>query len=445
MLLKSAVSIEEARRHVGRSGYFSPDDIEWIETLFWQTGAGAPGTEWDALRHAHMRLPTWFRQDLDPLGEAYAAQQHQLWQILSGLDRPYEPAVDEKEHPWGDVDPVRSPAYFVRRDSLAVASASDHVIATGMILRHSNLKAGDWALEYGAGFGQTALALARLGINVDTIDISTTFCDFVNRQADFFQVGLQAFHGRFGDNPRPQQKYQLIWFYESFHHCLQFQQVVRQLRNHLAEGGRVILGGEPIVEREYAAVPYPWGVRLHSEVVAVVRKQHWFELGFSEDFLCELFISAGFVARRVDCEPSLFGRLHVFERRPNEINPGLQWLPTVLADQWHGPEADGRWTKSESRWPVEADGSFSAIEVDLANHLQHRQRVSVVYGGTEHEVDLAAGTRSTLRLPARPAAREILFRCQTRLPSWFRRMRSGDKRELGVFVKRVRYVNGAQT
>ena len=94
---------------------------------------------------------------------------------------------------------------------------------------------------------------------------------------------------------------------------------------------------------------------------------------------------------------------------------------------------------------MEADGSFSAIEVDLANHLQHRQRVSVVYGGTEHEVDLAAGTRSTLRLPARPAAREILFRCQTRLPSWFRRMRSGDKRDLGVFVRRVRYVNGAQT
>ena len=51
----------------------------------------------------------------------------------------------------------------------------------------------------------------------------------------------------------------------------------------------MILGGEPIVEKEYDAVPYPWGVRLHSEVVAVVRQQHWFELGFSEDFLYWLF------------------------------------------------------------------------------------------------------------------------------------------------------------
>ncbi len=445
MQLTLAPPIDDAIKQVEHTGFFSPDDIDWIEKLFWRTGAGRPGSAWDALRDAHMRLPEWFRRGLDPLGDAYAEQQHQLWQMLSGVDRPYEPAVDEKEHSWGDVDPVRAPAYFVRRDAHAIAAASDHVIATGMILRHSNLKAGDWALEYGPGFGQTALALARLGVNVDAVDISTTFCDFVNRQAEFFQVGLQAFHGRFGDNPRPQKKYKLIWFYESFHHCLQFQQVVRQLRDHLAEGGRVILGGEPIVEREYAAVPYPWGVRLHSEVVAVVRKQHWFELGFSEDFLCELFINAGFVARRVDCEPSLFGRLHVFERRPDEVNPGLQWLPTVLADEWHGPEADGRWTKSESRWPVEADGSFSAIEVDLANHLQHRQRVIVVYGCTEHPVDLAAGARSTLRLPARPSARALVFRCKTQVLSWFVRMRSGDKRELGIFVRRVRYVTGAST
>jgi hypothetical protein len=53
---------------------------------------------------------------------------------------------------------------------------------------------------------------------------------------------------------------------------------------------------------------------LHSEVVAVVRKQRWFELGFSEDFLYRLFKDAGFRGRRVDCDPTLFGRLYVFER-----------------------------------------------------------------------------------------------------------------------------------
>jgi SAM-dependent methyltransferase len=183
-----------------------------------------------------------------------------------------------------------------------------------MLLKHSGLQPGDWALEYGAGFGQTALTLARLGVQVDTVDISATFCRHVSDQAEHFNVPLRAFEGEFGTNPRPGQLYKLIWFYESFHHCVNFMKVVPQLADHLAEGGRILLGGEPIVEREYAAVPYPWGVRLHSEVAAVMRQTHWFELGFSEAFIFELFRRAGFAGRRIECEPSLFGRLYAFER-----------------------------------------------------------------------------------------------------------------------------------
>ena len=313
-LLRMSPEHRDGKREGESRRFFGAEEIETVCEAYFRVGTSY-GTEWDALRDAHLRLPEWFKQGLDPLGEAYAEQQIRLWQLVAGVERGYQPEIDEKEHSWGDIDPVRTPGYFVRRDATAIASASDHVIATGMLLRHSNLKAGDWALEYGAGFGQTALAFARLGVNVDTIDISATFCGYVRTQAEFFRVPLQAFHGRFGENPRGDHKYDLIWFFESFHHCLDFRNVVVQLEQHLAEGGRVILAGEPIVEREYDAVPYPWGLRLHSEVVAVVRRQHWFELGFSEKFLFELFASAGLAGRRIDCEPTLFGRLYVFERQ----------------------------------------------------------------------------------------------------------------------------------
>jgi len=296
-----------------RDQYFGPEDIERISEVYFQAGTES-GTLWDKLRDAHMRLPDWFEHGLDPFGEAYAAQQHRLWQLIAGVERPYQPEVHEREQSWGDIDPVRQPGFLARRDPAAVVAASDHMIATGMLLKHSQLKVGDWALEYGAGFGHTALTLARLGVNVDTVDISLAFCDFVRQQASFFQVPLSAFHGRFGLNPRAGHKYRLIWFYESFHHCLDFENVVGQLAQHLEAGGRVILGGEPIVETENDAVPYPWGVRLHSEVVAVVRRQHWFELGFSQAFLYRVFERAGFRGRRIDCDVSEFGRLYVFER-----------------------------------------------------------------------------------------------------------------------------------
>lgn len=293
--------------------WFQADQIEMLHRTYYELGT-AEGGPWEPYRHAHMVLPEWFERGLDPWSQQYADQQHRLWSLVSGADLPYQPDLHEAETSWGDIDPVRFPGFYCRRDPLAIASAADHVLATGMLLKHCGLKSGDHALEYGAGFGQSALALARLGVNVDTVDISEVFCGFVRRQAEFFQVPLTAFHGHFGTNPRPGRQYQLIWFYESFHHCVDFKSVVPRLAEHLAVGGRIVLGGEPIVEREYAAVPYPWGIRLHSEVAAVMRQTQWFELGFSEAFLFELFERAGFKGLRIDCEVSLFGRLYVFER-----------------------------------------------------------------------------------------------------------------------------------
>jgi SAM-dependent methyltransferase len=289
---------------------FGPEDIERVRRIYYETG-GEPGSPWEPLRDAHLRLPDWFRHGLDPYGDKYLAQQHRLWRMVAGVDRDYEVERDEKEADWSAVDPVRTPGFYARRDAAAIVSASDHVIASGMLMKHSGLQPGDWALEYGPGFGQTALALARLGVNVDTVDVSRTFCGFVQQQAAFFRVPLHAFAGRFGDAPRPGQRYKLVWFYESFHHCLDFQRVVRILPTLLAPGGRVILCGEPICREQNAAVPYPWGLRLHSEVVAVVREHRWFELGFTEAFLLDLFGREGFSVERIECEPSQFGQLYV--------------------------------------------------------------------------------------------------------------------------------------
>jgi len=305
--------LSSLKRTVRPGVYFNLEEVDELLRVYRE--GGAQGAAWKPYEHAHMRLPDWFKSGLDPWSPEYAAQQHRLWAAIAAVDgRPYDAAIDEADFGWEGADPILQPGFYQRRDALAVDSAADHVLATGMLLKHSGLKPGDWALEYGAGFAQSALALARLGVNVDTIDVSPRFCDFVNRQAEHFQVPLQGFHGQFGDAPRTAQRYRLIWFYEAFHHCVDFMRVVPRLTELLEDGGRVILAGEPIVEQEYAAVPYPWGVRLHSEVAVVMRQTRWFELGFSEAFLFELFRRAGFAGRRVDCAPSLFGRLYVFDR-----------------------------------------------------------------------------------------------------------------------------------
>jgi len=430
-------NIQDPIERAGASGFFNADDIDAVARVVFDEGHASP--RYAHLQHAHMTLPPWFRQDLDPYGPEYLEQQKRLWRLIAGVERDYEPDLDEKEAPIGDVDSVRFPGFFMRRDPDAVSSASDHVIASGMILKHSGLRPGGSALEYGAGFGHTSVSLARLGVNVDTVDISRAFCQHVQNQADHLQLPLTAHLGHFGMNPRPGHRYDLVFFYESFHHCLDWQALMRRLPELITDSGRVILCGEPMAERAYAAVPYPWGIRLQSDVVATIRRLHWFELGFTEDFLYEIFTRAGFRIHRHRCEPSLWGRTYVAERHPNEIHLGELWLPPAMEDsEWHGAEADGRWTRGNARLAICEAWEQHALEMDLANPSGSAVELVLQRGRSSSSVRLAAGERRTVTLLPSPA-RHVSLRCEARrldrLGRWINR---GDRRELGVFVRRLR-------
>jgi SAM-dependent methyltransferase len=441
---RSAPSVQcseqgETLAAIARRGVFTVEQIPIVQSTYFSDPGPIEGGPWDALRDAHLALPDWFVHGLDPYEPEYAQQQHRLWQLVAGVERGYDVEVDEKEADWGEVDAIRRPGYYVRRDPGAIAAASDHVIATGMLLKHCGLKAGDWAMEYGAGFAQTALALARMGVNVDTVDVSERFCGWVRDQAEFFGVPLSAFKGRFGDAPRAERRYDLIWFYESFHHCLDFVRVVRGFRSLLAPGGRIILSGEPVVERENQAVPYPWGLRLHSEVVAVVRRQRWFELGFSEDFLSALFVNAGFTIRRIDCEPSMFGRLYVCEHQPAEMLLDEQWFSPGVAAGWGAAvPGDGRWMHGESCLPVRTEEADRMIGLEFANPDRRTRSVEVHAAGTVAAFELDAFDRRSVDVvvPARTRELKLISRRGSRQRLSIGRRFDGPPE--GVRVVRVR-------
>jgi 2-polyprenyl-3-methyl-5-hydroxy-6-metoxy-1,4-benzoquinol methylase len=439
------MTIPEFRAPVGdpysrieKTGLFTVDDIDLIAQTYREV-RDTPNTRWDHFRHKHLILPDWFDKNIDPLSDAYLAQQKRLWNVIAGVDRDYVPAVDEAEEPIADLDPIRYPGYYLWRHDAAVPAASNHMLATGMLMKHSGLKPGMWALEYGAGFAQTALALARMGVNVDTVDISATFCKYVKAQADFFGVNLTPHEGEFGHNPRGDQQYDLIWFYESFHHCLDFRNVVRTLKDHLTPSGRILMAGEPIIEREYEAIPYPWGLRLEAEVIAVIRNNHWFELGYTEDFITNFFVTNGYIAERFDCAVSLYGVTYSFTPGTDRIDLAKHWIPFREAETWHAAEPTGRWTRAKSSLAIDQSDSFRELVVTLSNHHGRAQTVRIEYGGQEVTVPLAARSKKTVRLDATHKSAKITFRCRPIVqPAWH--WGPKDKRALGVFVHHIDYV-----
>jgi SAM-dependent methyltransferase len=427
-----------AGQRIKHLGQFEVTDIDLLCKTFEKYDL-TPGTPWDDFKHSFLVLPDWFRFDLEPMSEEYAIQQRRLWRLIAGVNRDYDPHVDEQEIRLAHVDAVRFPGYFIRRDPLVVNVAANHILATGMIMMHSALKPGQWALEYGAGFAHTALQLSRLGINVDTVDISESHCRHVKTQADFFGVPLSSFRGTFGWNPRGDKKYDFIWFYESFHHCLDFKEVVNQLKRHLAADGRLLLAGEPIPRRESRAVPYPWGLRIEADVVAVMRSRHWFELGFTEDFIVGLFVAAGFTIRKMECAMSIYGAGYICTHRSNRVDMGTQWLPLVEGESWHDAQGDGRWTKTHSYLTLDCTESFGDIELDVINHHPFEQVLDLEYGLTKLRVSVGPGERKTIAIPAQQKARRLDFRCATFVPTPGVGNLVADRRSLGIYVTELRY------
>jgi SAM-dependent methyltransferase len=401
------------------------------------TSGTDPNGPWGEFQGRILDLPATFDLTLDPLSPEYRLQQISLWQAISGRTD-YNPAVHEAT---GDVvhyDPVRLPGFYAGRHPGASVFAGDQLIALGHILKRGGLTAGDRVLEYGAGFGQIALSFARLGMRVDTVDIDPGYCAAVQAQADFFQVELYAFKGEFGLNPRPGCQYHLILFYESFHHCLDFMSVIPKLRQYLVMGGRVIMAGEPILPADSVIVPYPWGLRLDAENVAVVRYRGWFELGFQEDFLIDTFIRNGFVWRHFPTTLSHWADLHEFGLRPESVLLEDYQLPRSADATWHGREPGGRFTREASRLPVDCQGDYDRLGINFLNHHPTPLDVLVEVGefSAAFMVDGAGSYR--LEIPRQVVTGEIILKIPTLNPKTYG---LEDDRNLGIFVHSFDYVS----
>lgn len=256
----------------------------------WQIAGGAIGSPFDKWRGKYLPLPTWYDETLDPEGAAYLAQQDRIWREMVGEQGDYQPSQHEITQD-SHVDPIVKPGFY----STTPVAAGDHLVALGHILRHSGLRSGARVLEYGAGFGQIALTFARMGCEVHTVDIDPTFCDGVSRQAAFFGVDLTAHRQEFGFNPGGQ--FDLIVFYECFHHAREWIGLIPKLRAMLSANGKVLMAGEPVWPEGLGQspwCPYPWGIRLDAEVAAITRFRKWYELGFRQDFLHQEFEKEGF-------------------------------------------------------------------------------------------------------------------------------------------------------
>jgi SAM-dependent methyltransferase len=242
----------------------------------------------------------------DPFSPEYRDAQMALYERIAG--RPYSTANEVT--PFDVNAALAAPFPYSTR---SCATAGEHYHGIGMLLRMMALKPGSRVLEFGPGWGNTTIALAKLGHKVTAVDIEQRFCDLIRRRAQRERVQVEVIHDDFlWVEGVADGSYDAVVFFECFHHCADHLRLLSALRSVVAPGGAVFFGAEPI----QPDFPMPWGVRLDGSSLWAIRKNGWLELGFRDDYFRAALERTGWIGRRVASADLPW--MSVWEARPRE-------------------------------------------------------------------------------------------------------------------------------
>jgi ubiquinone/menaquinone biosynthesis C-methylase UbiE len=216
-----------------------------------------------------------FELDLppDPFSEEYRAHQFAIYKMLA--DKPYAPS---NEISLFDVDAAAVRPFPYMNGSCELVG--NHLMAIGFLIKSLNLNAGARILEFGPGWGNTTIALAKMGFHVTAVDIEQNFIDLINKRAAMERLDITAKLGDFSLIENVDEPYDAVLFFECFHHASDHLALIAAFEKAVKPGGFVCLAAEPIV----ADFPIPWGLRMDGESIWAIRKNGWLELGFNEKY-----------------------------------------------------------------------------------------------------------------------------------------------------------------
>lgn len=212
------------------------------------------------------------------------------------------------------------------------ATTSMHLRSIADIISHLPYHPGGKILELGPGDGFLGECLLRMGYDVSFLELNPIAHHALERRCKDFGHG-KAIRDEFNAiDTHFSEKFDVIIFYEAFHHSFEFPSLIDKIKRLLNQDGILILAGEPIIKNWHQ----PWGIRDDSQTLWAVRKHGWMELGFDEDFLLELFYDKGFFARVV---ASNLAPIYIFSHRKNGVPPDAQ-LPSKIQPA-RGASQDG--------------------------------------------------------------------------------------------------------
>jgi ubiquinone/menaquinone biosynthesis C-methylase UbiE len=169
----------------------------------------------------------------------------------------------------------------------STTTVGDQLIRQGLLLRQFRVKPGARVVEFGPGWGNLTLELAKMGFAMTAADVNLEFGDLITQRAGKLGLEIQVVTSDMLDY-QPDEPFEAAVFFESFHHCSDHLQMLRNLTRIVRDDGVLAFGAEPI-----GPLPYPWGLRPDGMAVWSTRKFGWLENGFTEQYFFEALERTG--------------------------------------------------------------------------------------------------------------------------------------------------------
>lgn len=296
-------------------------------------------------------------QSIDPFSDAYIESQKQVYRELSGRE------IDQDENEVTDItvgDLVGRANPYGSTDVTFIAKHARTILTSILV---SQLPNSARVLDMGCGWGLSTEMFGFTGCEVTALDINELFVDLVSKRAAARGYQVETVQSAF-DEVDVQGLYDLVFFYESFHHAILPWKVLDVVGPLVKPGGKITLAGEPINEHWWKN----WGLRLDADSVYCIRKFGWFENGWSADFIVECFRRSGFelnLLPGIGLDQTTIG----VATRVSDGVSGISSAPVMVADEQGGP---GRGVVAE----VEL-GRFAEINEQLAAELERLHQTNV--------------------------------------------------------------------
>jgi 2-polyprenyl-3-methyl-5-hydroxy-6-metoxy-1,4-benzoquinol methylase len=405
-------------------------DLERLDVILREVDLAGAVSD-DALRavFATFRMAIPDRHSANPWSAEYRDNQFDLYHRISS-----RPSYSTDNEVSGfRVDPRRPFPYYTESSS----TVGDQLLAIGYIIKTMALPTGSSILEFGPGWGNTTIALSRMGYDVTALDIDPNFVQLIKDRAALFDLPTKARVGAFLDAGTIDEQFDAVLFYECFHHCSDHVQLLADLHRVVKPGGKVVLAAEPIFEGFHA----PWGLRLDGESLWAIRKNGWLELGFTESYFTETCIRQGWNVHRNVSDVSALTSIFTLTRLGDVLQPGAIRLPPADEAGWaipDGPGATPRYTTASSRLPCPVGRGDSTVHVDMANPAPTKRSYVIRHGDQIVTGTIGAGSSKQERCNYDPTAGSITFESDLWCPA---KVISGstDRRRLGVSIVQVTF------